>query len=467
MTDPYVSMAKDASEMDAADWTSQERPGQSAPNPSNVTMTPSDTLQPPTTPLSALNPPSQPMTPESQERQRRLHETFVSLAQSSKAGAFDPFIQSAIEHNDFQRVAALATFLYSPTLPLPTARSVYASLANVVLNLPASNFEQCMAALLSVHSSVARSFAYESTLLPLRERLAKQFEARGDFGNALRVLNCVDTESLTSLSESSLLRFNLRIAKLFSAAGDIGGAERCLSRAATQLASCTDDSLRLQYRSIHARLLDAKGRFVDASIKYYSLSQVAEAEQYMDAMSDSSPALVSAVTCAILAPAGPRRSRMLAVLYNDERSRSLELFPLLESIHMGRLLRQNQIERFRPTLQPHQVMVLPDGDTVLDRAVMEHNMLATSRLYQSIGFNELGELLGVSAAKAETTAAQMIYEERMKATIDQVEGRLQFVSTSSSIERWDSYIASLSTAVDDCVEAIIDNFPQFAKHLET
>ncbi|PXF41925.1 COP9 signalosome complex subunit 4 [Gracilariopsis chorda] len=422
----------------------------------------------PSTDVEALRTENVTMThPDIQQQQEVYYKHLCSLADPPRASSYTPFLQKAIATHDIPRITALATFLYSPTLPLPTARSVYSALANAILNLPSEQFDQGVSALLTVHNSVARAFAYESALLPLRERLSAEYEARGLFVRAAVVLVSVPTETRQSLPESSLLRFNLRVARLFAAAGETTCAERFLSRAASQLPTCTDEPLMLQHRAIHARLLDAKGRFVDASIKYYSLSQVAESAQYLDVMADASPALVSAVTCAILAPAGPRRSRMLAVLYNDERSRTLDLFPLLESIHMGRLLRQEQLEKFRPTLQPHQVMRLADGDTVLDRAVMEHNMLATSRLYESIGFKELGELLGVSATKAETTAADMIYEDRMKATIDQVEGRLQFASTSSLIERWDAHIASLCTAVDDCVEAIVNNFPQFTNHLET
>lgn len=405
--------------------------------------------------------------PDVQQQQEAYYKHLSSLSDPPRASSYTPFLQEAIETNDIPRITALATFLYSSTLPLPTARSVYSALATAILNLPSEQFDHGVGALLTVHDSVPRAFAYESALLPLRERLSAEYEARGMFVQAAVVLVAIPVDTRQSLPESSLLRFNLRVARLFAAAGETTAAERFLSRAALQLSNGTDESLVLQHRAIYARLLDTKGRFVDASIKYYSLSQVAESAQYLDVMADASPALVSAVTCAILAPAGPRRSRMLAVLYNDERSRTLDLFPLLESIHMGRLLRQEQLEKFIPTLQPHQVKTLPDGDTVLDRAVMEHNMLATSRLYESIGFKELGELLGVSATKAETTAADMIYEDRMIATIDQVEGRLQFTSTSSLIERWDAHIASLCTAIDDCVEAIVSNFPQFANQLET
>lgn len=136
---------------------------------------------------------------------------------------------------------------------------------------------------------------------------------------------------------------------------------------------------------------------------------------------------------------------------------------------MGRLLQKEQIARFLPTLQPHQLATHPDGDTVLDRAVMEHNLLAVSRLYTNIAFEELGQLLSVSPVKAETTAARMIYENRMKASIDQVDAILQFSPNPPGlqIDQWDAHIATICSAVDDCVESIIDKYPQFASLLES
>ena len=52
-------------------------------------------------------------------------------------------------------------------------------------------------------------------------------------------------------------------------------------------------------------------------------------------------ALQSAVTCAILAPAGSHRSRMLAMLYKDERVSApgaVPQFPFLEKMLMERLI---------------------------------------------------------------------------------------------------------------------------------
>ncbi len=51
-----------------------------------------------------------------------------------------------------------------------------------------------------------------------------------------------------------------------------------------------------------------------------------------------------------------------------------------------------QVEQFGQQLRPHQMAMLPDGTTVLARAVIEHNLAAASRLYTAIYFDQLGEL---------------------------------------------------------------------------
>lgn len=58
--------------------------------------------------------------------------------------------------------------------------------------------------------------------------------------------------------------------------------------------------------------------------------------------------------------------------------------------------------------------MLPDGTTVLARAVIEHNLAAASRLYTCIYFDQLGALLGVPESAAEATAARMVQEDRLK-----------------------------------------------------
>lgn len=73
-----------------------------------------------------------------------------------------------------------------------------------------------------------------------------------------------------------------------------------------------------------------------------------------------------------------------------------------------------QVEAFAETLKPHQRAVTADGTTVLDKAVIDHNLAAASKLYNNIYFTELGQLLGCSEEQAEATASQMVMEDRLQ-----------------------------------------------------
>ena len=159
------------------------------------------------------------------------------------------------------------------------------------------------------------------------------------------------------------------------------------------------------------------------------------------------------MTCAILAPAGPNRSRVLASLCRDERTQELPAFRIMEKMFRDRILRSSEVKEFEGTLKPHQLAkieisnndrlaasVVADEEeandptvstrkgpsTVLDRAVMEHNLLASSKVYNNITFRGLGALLDVTPGAAENMARKMIEQGRLKGTIDQVEKLISF-----------------------------------------
>ena len=58
---------------------------------------------------------------------------------------------------------------------------------------------------------------------------------------------------------------------------------------------------------------------------------------------DLTQALTAAVTCCILASAGPQRSRVLAKLYKDERCARLPLFPFLQKVFLDRILTRGEV----------------------------------------------------------------------------------------------------------------------------
>lgn len=161
----------------------------------------------------------------------------------------------------------------------------------------------------------------------------------------------------------------------------------------------------------------------------------------------------AAITCAVLAPAGPNRSRILASLCRDERTLQLPNYTILSKMFLEHILRPNEVKGFEETLKPHQLARIAqssndrvatleeepstDGEpvskrtgpsTVLDRAVMEHNLLSCSKIYNNITFSGLGTLLDLAPTAAETMARRMIEQGRLRASIDQVERLITFES---------------------------------------
>jgi COP9 signalosome complex subunit 4 len=119
---------------------------------------------------------------------------------------------------------------------------------------------------------------------------------------------------------------------------------------------------------------------------------------------------------------------MLATLFKDERCQQLAAYGILEKMYLDRIIRGNQLQKFATMLMPHQKATIADGSSILDRAVIEHNLLSASKLYNSITFEELGALLEIPAAEAEKIASQMITEGRMNGFIDQIDGIVHFES---------------------------------------
>lgn len=68
-------------------------------------------------------------------------------------------------------------------------------------------------------------------------------------------------------------------------------------------------------------------------------------------------ALMAAVTCCILAAAGPQRSRVLANLYKDERVSRLPTFGFLEKVFFERILQQDEVI-FCPEIGPYTMWMM-------------------------------------------------------------------------------------------------------------
>ena len=111
-------------------------------------------------------------------------------------------------------------------------------------------------------------------------------------------------------------------------------------------------------------------------------------------------------------------------------------------MYLDRLIKRTELVEFELMLQTHQKATMADGSTILDHAVVEHNLLAASRLYNNITFAGLGALLEIPPEKAERIASKMITEERLQGNIDQIDSTVHF-ETKEALDSWDKQIQSL------------------------
>jgi COP9 signalosome complex subunit 4 len=190
------------------------------------------------------------------------------------------------------------------------------------------------------------------------------------------------------------LKTYVKIAELFLQEADSVQAEISLSRAAALEKDTKDMYLQVKYKAAQARVWDFKRKFVEAASKYYELSLNTLIDE-----TEKMQALNNALNCTILASAGKQRSRLLATLFKDERCQKLPGYSILEKMYLDRIIRSHQVKEFESILLPHQKATTADGSTLIDRAVIEHNLLAASKLYNNIRFNELGALFEIPADK--------------------------------------------------------------------
>lgn len=203
---------------------------------------------------------------------------------------------------------------------------------------------------------------------------------------------------------------------------------------------------------------DYRRKFIEAASRYNELSFKTAVEE-----GERLQALQSSLICTILASAGQQRSRMLATLYKDERCQQLPCFVILEKMYLDRMIRRKELQEFQDLLQPHQKALLPDGSSILDRAITEHNLLSLSKLYRNIRFSELGALLEIDAGKAEKIASQMITESRMNGSVDQIDSILHFESCEV-LTAFDRQIQSLCFQVNNVIEQISHSAPEWMEN---
>ncbi|KAJ6643686.1 COP9 signalosome complex subunit 4 [Pseudolycoriella hygida] len=294
-----------------------------------------------------------------------------------------------------------------------------------------------------------RAVSFEEQVCSLRLRLADMYEQNENWRQAAKVLLEIPFEtSQIQYMPDYKLHIYLRISKMLLEDGDPVQAEAYINRASQLQSETKNTELLVLYKLGYVRVLDHRRKFIEAAQRYNELS-------FRTVAPDREPlaTLKSALICTVLASAGQQRSRMLALLFKDERYQQLPAYAILEKMHLDRIIRRSELKELEEILQPHQKARTVDGCSILDRAVFEHNLLSASKLYNNITFEELGALLEIRPSNAERIARQMITENRLSGYIDQID-RIVYFETRENLPLWDKRIQSLCFHVNKIIENI-------------
>ncbi|XP_036384679.1 COP9 signalosome complex subunit 4 isoform X1 [Megalops cyprinoides] len=388
------------------------------------------------------------------------------------AGKYRQILEKAIQFSDAEQLEALKAFveaMVNENVSLVISRQLLTDFCTHLPNLPDSTAKAVYH--FTLEKIQPRVISFEEQVASIRQHLATIYEKEEDWRNAAQVLVGIPLETgQKQYNVDYKLDTYLKIARLYLEDDDPVQAEAYINRASLLQNESTNEQLQIHYKVCYARVLDYRRKFIEAAQRYNELSYKSIVHE-----SERLEALKHALHCTILASAGQQRSRMLATLFKDERCQQLAAYGILEKMYLDRIIRGNQLQEFAAMLMPHQKATTADGSSILDRAVIEHNLLSASKLYNNITFEELGALLEIPPAKgdcpdddapgyrcnlAEKIASQMITEGRMNGFIDQIDGIVHF-ETREPLPTWDKQIQSLCFQVNNLLEKISQAVPEW------
>lgn len=344
-----------------------------------------------------------------------------------------------------------------------------------------------------------RAENYPYQLMLSIELLAKAHQGMGEYRQAAYTLqsfrfedyakkNDSDGDSDSWMSVTKRFDWYLTTAELWLAVEDTGPASQAIKKAhalLSEIPKADNGKLLLRFRTVYARVLDNERKFLEASQRYFELSQSAVG---LVSEEDVRQTLQLSVNCALLAKPSPSRSRILAALYSDDRVKSLPSYTMLEAMFYDRLIRPNEVKKFEALLSAHQIADTSTGLTVLQNSIIEHNISAISKIYKNIFLRELALILGIREADCESVSAGMIEQGRLSAVIDQVTQSIEFthIATATttatataaitnkhaqskpsgsdvsdeSLHGWDRQIEEVCLQINRITDSIQRSFPQ-------
>lgn len=129
------------------------------------------------------------------------------------------------------------------------------------------------------------------------------------------------------VDDEEKVRIWLKAARCYLAFDCNDEAETLTNRASQLVSNVKNNLLKLSFKECFSATLDYKKKFIEAARNYYNVA----CDPYLE--NDKRQEYINkSCYCAILAKAGPQRSRMLSTLFKDERSSNFKFFNILQNM---------------------------------------------------------------------------------------------------------------------------------------
>lgn len=374
-----------------------------------------------------------------------------------KVEQYKSLISQLVADGETKGLAAVLDNLVSESTPLVVSRLVLGSFTESIQKLsPQLLLDIGHHALKGLQPRIQ---SFEDQFSSISEALAVIYQNDGKYRQAAEMWANIPLDSgQRVIDDKYKLKVYVSTAENFLLENDYKAAEKSVSRAAALEKDAQDPSLSLRFKIANATLLDFKGKTLDASRHFYEISQQVPVEQKIQF-------LQQAINTAVLSAAGPQRSKVLSILYKDDLAPKSPNYTFLENVFLDKVLRGESVSQFAGQLKPHHVAKNEEGSSLLETALVQHNLLAASRIYNNISFEQMGALLQIAPEKAEKVAAQMIMTGRLAASIDQIEGMVSFEAAAATLPLWDSQIEGVCHSVERVIQLLSRTNPDIVTGL--
>lgn len=217
-------------------------------------------------------------------------------------------------------------------------------------------------------------------------------------------------------------------------------ADECLKKLRNRVKR-VDGTKWIRFKSAQSRVQDRSRRYGGASYAYLSTLKDAESLNIdLDVLSKTMT-LNNAAICAILDKHGPPRTAVLQEIKLHPLSDTIPVSNILSKVSNNEIVTPKEVKLFESGLAEHHRAKMPDGRTIVQNAMIRHNISVVASIYKRVSLKTMASILGVKEEKdAEHVITEMINKEGLKAIIDGVDGTIEFNPDDSKLIDWEDQI---------------------------